>query len=119
MLIGPAGGTPKTPREDTMDNHLITGINLKVALMDTDYYAMQAINGYLAWDRRTRVILLSELWRHLWEHVDLLPEAELPDIVILDAEAFPTTSAVCAMPSTACATASPTSKWSAWRAMLT
>ncbi|MBK8022393.1 MAG: response regulator transcription factor [Chloroflexi bacterium] len=71
-----------------MDNHLITGINLKVALMDTDYYAMQAINGYLAWDRRTRVILLSESWRHLWEHVDSLPEAELPDIVILDAEAF-------------------------------
>ncbi|MCK6580866.1 MAG: sigma-70 region 4 domain-containing protein [Anaerolineae bacterium] len=71
-----------------MDNQHITGINLKVALMDTDYYAMQAINGYLAWDRRTRVILLSESWKQLWGNLDALPAAELPDVVVLDAEAF-------------------------------
>lgn len=66
----------------------ITGINLKVALMDTDYYAMQAINGYLAWDRRTRVMAMAESMDDLWAQIDRLPIAELPDVVVLDVEAF-------------------------------
>lgn len=61
-------------------------INLKVVILDTDYYAMHAINGYLAWDRRTRVTYmttdLDEFWRYLRE----MPVAELPDIFIMDAD---------------------------------
>ena len=40
--------------------HTISNVNLKVLVMDTDYYALQAINSYLAWDRRTRVTCLAE-----------------------------------------------------------
>jgi len=61
-------------------------INLKVVILDTDYYAMQSINGYLAWDRRTRVTFmttdLDEFWRYLRE----IPVAELPDVLIVDAD---------------------------------
>ena len=61
-------------------------INLKVVVLDSDYYAMQAINSYLAWDRRTRVTFMTtsidEFWRYLREtHV-----AELPDVIIMDAD---------------------------------
>ena len=64
----------------------ITGINLKVVIMDSDYYALQAINGYLAWDRRTRVTHLAESLEQMWQELDRTPEAELPDIVLLDAD---------------------------------
>ncbi|MDX2138189.1 MAG: hypothetical protein SF123_08835 [Chloroflexota bacterium] len=64
----------------------ITNINLKVVLMDTDYYALQAINGYLAWDRRTRVTHMSDSLSDLWEYLRKTPVAELPDVVLLDAD---------------------------------
>ncbi len=70
-----------------MENN-IAGINLKVAIMDTDYYALEAINGYLAWDRRTRVTTMAESMRDLLEQIALLPDAELPDVIILDVESF-------------------------------
>jgi len=38
----------------------ISTVNLKVLVMDTDYFALQAINSYLAWDRRTRVTCMAE-----------------------------------------------------------
>lgn len=66
----------------------IAGINLKVAVMDSDYYALQAINSYLAWDRRTRVTALME---HLGPLLDLLHRqhtSEHPDVVVLDSEAL-------------------------------
>lgn len=75
-------------------NNLIAGINLKVALMDTDYYAIQAINGYLAWDRRTRVIFMADSMPELWSQVDKLPAAELPDVVVLDVESFEDTASL-------------------------
>jgi DNA-binding NarL/FixJ family response regulator len=64
----------------------ITNINLKVVLMDTDYYALQAINGYLAWDRRTRVTHMSDSLTDLWDYLRKTPVAELPDVVLLDAD---------------------------------
>ncbi len=66
----------------------IAMINLKVVVMDSDYYALQAINSYLAWDRRTRVTCLAESVDELWEHLNHTPLAELPDVVVLDAEQF-------------------------------
>jgi DNA-binding NarL/FixJ family response regulator len=64
----------------------IGSINLKVILFDTDFYALQSINGYLAWDRRTRVTFMAETISDLWDYLRRTPAAELPDIVIIDAD---------------------------------
>jgi DNA-binding NarL/FixJ family response regulator len=61
----------------------ITNINLKVVLVDTDFYALQALNGYLAWDRRTRVTHSLDRLTDLWEYLRKTPMAELPDVVLL------------------------------------
>ena len=64
----------------------ITSVNLKVLVMDTDYYALQAINSYLAWDRRTRVTCMAETVDEMWLYLNRTPLAELPDVVVFDAE---------------------------------
>jgi DNA-binding NarL/FixJ family response regulator len=64
----------------------IVMVNLKVLLLDTDYYALQAINSYLAWDRRTRVTAMVESIDEMWKYINRTPLAELPDIVMLDAD---------------------------------
>lgn len=64
----------------------ISSINLKVLVMDTDFYALQAVNSYLAWDRRTRVTNLSENVEEMWAYIDKTSLAELPNIVLLDAD---------------------------------
>lgn len=64
----------------------IANVNLKVLLLDTDYYALQAINSYLAWDRRTRVTCMVESAEEMWRYINRMPHAELPDVVVLDAD---------------------------------
>lgn len=64
----------------------ITNINLKVLIMDTDFYALQAVNSYLAWDRRTRVTNMSESVEEMWSYIGRTPLAELPDVVLLDSD---------------------------------
>jgi len=64
----------------------ISQINLKVLVMDTDFFALQAINSYLAWDRRTRVTNLSQTLDEMWNYIRRTPLAELPDVVILDSD---------------------------------
>lgn len=59
-------------------------INLKVVLFDTDFYALQSLNSYLAWDRRTRVMFYTESLDALWAYLHKTALAELPDVVILD-----------------------------------
>lgn len=61
-------------------------VNLKVVVMDTDYYSLQSINSYLAWDRRTRVTHLAETPEDMWRHIQRAPLAEQPDIVVIDAD---------------------------------
>ena len=61
-------------------------INLKVAVLDSDFYAMQTINSYLAWDRRTRVTFMTHDPAALWDYLQEAPPAELPDIIITDAD---------------------------------
>lgn len=39
---------------------MIQRINLKVMVIDHDFYALRALNSYMAWDRRTRVVGLAE-----------------------------------------------------------
>ena len=64
----------------------MNNLNLKVVIVDTDFYAMQSINSYLAWDRRTRVTYMAESLDDLWEYLAQTAEAELPDVVVLDTE---------------------------------
>ncbi len=61
--------------------------SLKVLILDTDYYARQAINSYLAWDRRTRVVHLADTLQSVIDYVERTPEIEWPDVVLLDADA--------------------------------
>jgi DNA-binding NarL/FixJ family response regulator len=61
-------------------------VNLKVVVMDTDYYTLQTLNGYLAWDRRTRVTHLSESPDELWRYLQRVPLIEQPDVIVLDSD---------------------------------
>lgn len=64
----------------------IGSLNLKVVLFDTDIYALQALNSYLAWDRRTRVTFMTREIDELWNYLRVMPPAEQPDILVLDAD---------------------------------
>lgn len=64
----------------------ITDVNLKVLVMDPDFYSLHSVNSFLAWDRRTRVTNLSESLEQMWAYIDRTPLAELPDIVLLEAD---------------------------------
>lgn len=64
----------------------LVNLNLRVLLQDSDYYALQAINGYLAWDRRTRVTCLAESVEAMWTYLQHTPPPELPDVIVLDAD---------------------------------
>jgi len=66
----------------------IGNINLKVLLMDSDYYVRQAVSSYLAWDRRTRVTFKADSLESMWEHIRQAPVAELPDVVVMDSDHF-------------------------------
>ena len=63
----------------------VGSINLKVVVLDTDFYSLQAINSYLAWDRRTRVTFMTNSFAEMWGFLHRLPKAELPDVIVLDA----------------------------------
>lgn len=63
-------------------------INLKVLVIDSDFFALQALNSYLAWDRRTRVVALVNTVQQAVEHIDNVAEAEHPDVIVLEAEIF-------------------------------
>ena len=60
------------------------GIDLKVALIESDYYTEQAIHAYLAWDRRTRALTDYTSLAHFWQSLDGVAAAAYPDVVILD-----------------------------------
>ncbi len=61
-------------------------LNLKVVILDTDFYAAHAINSFLAWDRRTRVTHLAETLKDMWTYINNTPLAELPNIILLEAD---------------------------------
>jgi DNA-binding NarL/FixJ family response regulator len=63
-------------------------INLKVLVIDSDFFALQALNSYLAWDRRTRVVALVSTVQEAIEHIQSVAEAERPDVIVLEAEIF-------------------------------
>lgn len=60
-------------------------VDLRVAIIDSDRYALNAINAYLAWDRRTRVVLKTDSLKELAAKIAEWTEFEYPHVVILDA----------------------------------
>lgn len=60
-------------------------INLKVAIVDSDLYALPAINAYFAWDRRTSVIFKSGRLENFWRAHDEDSFRERPDVFVIDA----------------------------------
>lgn len=73
---------------------MINQTNLKVLILDTDFYSRQAINSYLAWDRRTRVVHLADTLDSVREYVAAVDQSEWPDVVLLDALAAPSPDAL-------------------------
>jgi DNA-binding NarL/FixJ family response regulator len=63
----------------------IDSINLNVVVVDRDFYARHAINAYLAWDRRTRVICKTARLEDFRAEVDNGRLKQEPDAVVLDA----------------------------------
>jgi DNA-binding NarL/FixJ family response regulator len=64
--------------------------NYKVVIVEQDFYARQAINSYLAWDRRTRVTQRLADLGELTAYLDSTALAELPDTILLDGALLPT-----------------------------
>lgn len=73
---------------------MIGKTNLKVLILDTDFYSRQAINSYLAWDRRTRVVHLADTLESVRQYVQAVDLSEWPNVVILDALAAKTPQAL-------------------------
>ncbi|MBN1967723.1 MAG: response regulator transcription factor [Anaerolineae bacterium] len=60
--------------------------NLTVSILDTDFYALQAITSYLALDRRTRVVHTAETQEDLFDYLQHASIAELPNVILFDAD---------------------------------
>ena len=63
----------------------IDSINLNVVVVDSDFYARNAINAYLAWDRRTRVMCKTARLEGFWAALESGKLKDKPDVVIIDA----------------------------------
>ncbi len=59
--------------------------NLTVVVIDSDFYARNAINAYLAWDRRTRVIGKYARLQEFWQARADEKLRESPAVFVLDA----------------------------------
>lgn len=68
---------------------MINKIKLKVMLYDPDFYGRYAINSYLAWDRRTRVVYLAPTLDSVFEWLSEHAEVEWPEVLVLDTYGFP------------------------------
>ena len=62
----------------------IGDVDLRVALIDSDYYTEKAIHAYLAWDRRTRALTDFSSLEQFWQALDRVAAAAYPDVIILD-----------------------------------
>jgi DNA-binding NarL/FixJ family response regulator len=69
-------------------------LNIKVLVVDTDFYALRALNSYLAWDRRTRVVALTTSVDGALDYIASVAPPEHPDVVLLDVDACPDSEAL-------------------------
>ena len=69
-------------------------LNLKVMVIESDFYALQTVNSYLAWDRRTRVVALANNPVQAFDRLHRLAEAEWPDVILLEVDMLPDAEAL-------------------------
>ena len=60
-------------------------VNLRVVVVDSDLYAMSAINAYFAWDRRTTVIFKTGRLEAFWARCEASEPGSRPDVFVIDA----------------------------------
>lgn len=65
---------------------MLDKVNLKVVIVDPDFYAQQSLSSYLAWDRRTRVTHMSSTLDDLFIYLGHLSDTEFPDVILIDAD---------------------------------
>jgi len=82
---GQRKGSSRRAAKTVVRNCGIGEVDLRVAIIDSDRYALNAINAYLAWDRRTRVVLKTDSLAELSAKLNEWSEIEYPHVVILDA----------------------------------
>ncbi len=82
---GQRKGRSRRAAKTVVRNCGIGEVDLRVAIIDSDRYALNAINAYLAWDRRTRVVLKTDSLAELSAKLNEWSEIEYPHVVILDA----------------------------------
>lgn len=58
--------------------------NYSVLIIESDFYARHAINSYLAWDRRTRVVQKVGTMTAALEYLSGISESERPNTILLD-----------------------------------
>ena len=71
------------PEHVIISNIGIGSVSLRVAIYDSDVYALSAMNGYLAWDRRTRVVFRAATHQALWAYLRRQSALELPEVVLM------------------------------------
>lgn len=76
---------------------MIGKTNLKVLILDKDFYSRQAVNSYLAWDRRTRVVHKTDSIDSVRAYVKSVDASEWPDVVLLDTRAADSTEELAAL----------------------
>jgi DNA-binding NarL/FixJ family response regulator len=59
-------------------------LNIKVMIIDSDFYALRALNSYIAWDRRTRVVCQVQTFEAASLYLQKVAEAEYPDVVLIE-----------------------------------
>ena len=62
----------------------VSGMDLKVALINSDYYTEKAVHAYLAWDRRTRALTEYSSLDEFWRSLGGVTAAAYPDVVVFD-----------------------------------
>lgn len=82
---GKGAGSSRRRTKTLVRNCGIGEVDLRVAIIDSDRYALNAINAYLAWDRRTRVVLKTDSLAELSAKLNEWRAFEYPHVVILDA----------------------------------
>ncbi|MCY3831894.1 MAG: hypothetical protein OXG85_02685 [Chloroflexi bacterium] len=60
-------------------------VKLNVVVVDSDRYAMAAINAYFAWDRRTTVIFKTGRLEEFWDLYRTQKINRHPDVIVIDA----------------------------------
>ena len=69
-------------------------LNLKVMIIDSDFYALRALNSYIAWDRRTRVVAQVQTLEEAIRFLHRVAEAEYPDVIVIEPDGYPTPDAL-------------------------